>query len=138
MQHDDLDRDKAICDAASAGPWSIGNIIAHPWTKVPIHVGGGANRGNCFAEVGLGGPGAIHGDVDSAKENAEFMVAARTAWPARIEECRRLREREAALLAEIERLKAAGEVLAETTRTNWAGEISRKEDEACRVFEERK
>lgn len=37
---------------------------------------------------------------------------------------------------EIERLKAAGKVLAESLRTNWGGEISRKEDEACKVFEE--
>lgn len=36
---------------------------------------------------------------------------------------------------EIERLRAAGKVLAESMRTNWAGEISREEDEACRVFE---
>lgn len=81
MQHDDLDREQAIC----ASP-----ISAY------------------------------------CQHHCDFSRAARTAWPARIEECRRLRdviadwkveenlwkEREAALLEEIERLKEAGKVLA--------------------------
>lgn len=82
--------------------------------------------------------------------NCAFADRARTDWPALIaahreacDEIERLRRdvlRENSIgethRQECERLKAAGKVLAVSLRENWGGEISRKEDEACRVFEE--
>ncbi len=119
MQHDDLDREQAICDAATEGPWYDQHEYDGGRTVCTMR---SPDMQYCVnrAAHASGFPG------DKTKENGRFAAAARTAWPARIEECRRLRdviadwkveenlwkEREAALLEEIERLKAAGKVLA--------------------------
>ena len=112
MQHDDLDREKAICDQATAGYWEA---RVHNY-ETP----GGYRVGFEFdtpeaAQQAADKAAAADGDK-TASGYAEFRLCddrafwqARTAWPARIEECRRLR-------AEIERLKAAGALLAEQVR----------------------
>ena len=68
MQHDDLDREQAICDA----------IV--PYDRMGAF-------GLCNQPTGL-----------------DFLAAARYAWPARIEECRRLR-------AEVEAARKVTEAL---------------------------
>lgn len=122
MTHEELraalDADEQIQQAASRGPWQ----------KMLLS---GMFRGPSSEKFPHGEPIAqcIPGRGTNNIANGAFIAEARTRWP---ERTRQLRE----ALDEIERLKAAGKVLAESLRTNWGGEISRKEDEACRVFEE--
>ena len=64
-------------------PWSLGFTTqvkeVDPrlgvWWRTPIHVGLAPNRGNCFAEVSLGGPGATDHSEGAVKANAARIVA---------------------------------------------------------------
>ena len=85
-----ISQDRALCDAATPGEWIVNQIKGHTENQIETKHPDFANRkpwGHIVAEVGL-----CAGDLTQTKFESDsvFIAAARSRWPAALDEIERL------------------------------------------------